>query len=99
VLFERPLQTNDDNDLVLETDRFVPLAFMLWDGDADEVGERLALTGWSLLNLPSPTPITTYIWIPVVMLVVAVIELLIVWLVRLQKGTKGTGAAQGTELR
>jgi DMSO reductase family type II enzyme heme b subunit len=99
VLFERPLQTNDDNDLVLETDRFVPLAFMLWDGDADEVGERLALTSWSLLNLPSPTPITTYIWIPVVMLVVAVIELLIVWLVRLQKGTKGTGAAQGTELR
>ena len=98
VLFERPLQTNDGNDLALATDRFIPIAFMVWDGDAGEAGERLALTSWSLLNLPSPTPLTTYIWIPVVILVAVVIELLIVWLVRRKEGAKGTEETAGAEV-
>jgi DMSO reductase family type II enzyme heme b subunit len=96
LLFERPLQTNDDNDLTLESDHFIPLAFMVWDGDAAEADERLALTGWSLLNLPSPTPLTAYIWIPIVILAVLIIELLIVWLVRRKEATREMEGTQGT---
>jgi hypothetical protein len=90
------LQTNDDNDLTLESDHFIPLAFMVWDGDAAEADERLALTGWSLLNLPSPTPLTAYIWIPIVILAVLIIELLIVWLVRRKEATREMEGTQGT---
>lgn len=82
VVFQRSLKTPDGNDLAFETDRFMPISFMAWDGYANESENQLGLTSWSVLFLQSPTPVIQYARIPVVMVVVIVVELVIVWLVR-----------------
>jgi DMSO reductase family type II enzyme heme b subunit len=82
LLFRRPLGSAASNDLTFETDRFIPISFAAWDGDASEAGTRLGLTSWSLIHLPSPPPLINYVWIPGVILAVAAVELLIVWRVR-----------------
>jgi DMSO reductase family type II enzyme heme b subunit len=90
VLFRRSLQSADSDDLSLQTDRFIPIAFMVWDGHADESGPRMGLTTWSELYLPSPTPLIEYVWIPVVMLGVVAAEALVTWRVRLAARTRRT---------
>jgi DMSO reductase family type II enzyme heme b subunit len=87
VVFRRPLQTADEDDLQFAMDRYLPLSFMVWEGQAGEVGERLGLTTWSLVYLSSPTPVLQYAFIPGAMAVVAVIELLVVWLARRRSRT------------
>jgi DMSO reductase family type II enzyme heme b subunit len=82
VLFRRPFQSNDDNDLSFVSGRFIPIAFMAWDGYAGEAGERMGLTTWSLVYMPSPLPLVQYGWIPVVMIAIAAAETLVVWRVR-----------------
>jgi DMSO reductase family type II enzyme heme b subunit len=91
LLFRRPLQTGDSGDLALATDLFMPIAFMVWDGFADESGLRLGLTTWSQLFLPRPTPLTRYTWVPVVMVAVAAAESLLVWRVRRADRSQTTG--------
>jgi DMSO reductase family type II enzyme heme b subunit len=82
LVFRRPLQTNDGSDLAFETDRFIPISFMAWDGYAEEAEGKLGLTTWSGVYLQSPTPVTQYYRIPAVMVMVVVAEGAIVWLVR-----------------
>jgi DMSO reductase family type II enzyme heme b subunit len=89
VVLRRPLQTEDEDDLQFETDRFIPVAFMAWDGFADEVETRLGLTTWSVVFLQSPTPViqfvglpVAYVWIPAVAVAVLVLELVMLWLAR-----------------
>ena len=82
VLFRRSLEGADAGDLSLQTDRFIPIAFMVWEGDAGESGPRMGLTTWSQLHLPSPTPLIQYVWIPIAMLGVAAAEAFTVWRVR-----------------
>ena len=82
VLFSRSLNTGDGGDVVIDPDRFIPVALMAWDGFSDEVGPRMGLTTWSQAYLPSPTPLIEYFWIPIVIATVAVAELLLLWIVR-----------------
>ena len=82
LVFRRSLRAGDDNDLTLETDRYIPIAFMVWDGSAGEADNRLGMTTWSTIFLQSPTPLVQFAWIPGVMVGVFGAELLIVWLVR-----------------
>ena len=92
MVFRRPLQTSNDDDLAFETDRFIPLSFIVWDGFADEADGRLGITTWSTVFLQSPIPVVQYAWIPGVMVIVVVVELLIVWIVRLV-ARRGEGGA------
>jgi DMSO reductase family type II enzyme heme b subunit len=82
IVFRRSLQAGDGNDLSFETDRFIPISFMAWDGFADEAEDKLGLTSWSVVYLQSPLPTVQYAWIPGVMVAVFVAELLIFWLAR-----------------
>jgi DMSO reductase family type II enzyme heme b subunit len=82
VVFRRPLQTEDEDDMAFVPDRYIPLSYMAWEGQAGESGERLGLTTWSLVYLSSPTPAMQYASIPGVMLGVAAVELLLLWSVR-----------------
>lgn len=92
LVFRRPLQAGDDSDLAFETDRFIPLSFVVWDGFADEADDQLGITSWSTVFLQSPIPIIQYAWIPGVMVIVLVVELLIVWIVRFAT-RRGEGGA------
>ncbi|HXV42526.1 MAG TPA: c-type cytochrome [Anaerolineae bacterium] len=80
MVFQRSLDADDGNDLAFETDRFIPISFMAWDGFADEVDGRLGLTTWSVVYLESPAPATRYYKIPLVMVGVVIVEGLIVGL-------------------
>lgn len=88
LVFRRPLRTAAEDDLQFETDRYIPLAFMVWEGHAGEGGQHPGLTTWSLVYLQSPTPMMQYAIVPAVMIVVALIELLIVWTVRRNTRTR-----------
>ena len=91
LVFRRPLGTPDGADLAFVTDHFIPVSFMVWDGYADEVDDKLGLTSWSVVYLQSSLPAVQYAWIPGVMAAVVVAELAVVWLFRrsAQAGQKG----------
>jgi DMSO reductase family type II enzyme heme b subunit len=91
VVLRRALRTSDEPDLALETDRFMPLSFMVWDGGAHELQGTMGMTSWSVVFLESPKPLTQFLWIPAVMVIVFVIELLIIWLVRRFAGAAPQG--------
>lgn len=94
--FRRPLQTEDGGDLAFEKDRFIPISFMVWDGSAGEGGSRMGLTTWSTVFLESPPPSLqmqssffafpeiplNFIWVPIVVVVVLILELALVAFVR-----------------
>jgi cbb3-type cytochrome c oxidase subunit III len=82
LLFRRPLHTEDENDLQFETNRFIPIAFMVWEGYAGETAERFGLTTWSSIFLQPPTPAIQYAQVPAAMIIIAVLELGVVWWVR-----------------
>jgi DMSO reductase family type II enzyme heme b subunit len=82
LVFRRSLQARDSQDLAFETGRFIPISFMAWDGAAGEVEGKLGLTSWSVVYLQAPIPTIQYAWVPGVMVVVFVFELVMVWLVR-----------------
>lgn len=82
LLLRRPLQTGQVGDLAFEENQFIPISFMVWDGFAGESGTAVGLTSWSQLYLLTPTPLIEYTRIPVVIIIVAVVEFLVVWRVR-----------------
>ena len=82
LVFRRRLNTGDSNDVAFETNRYIPISFMAWDGFADEADGRLGLNTWSNVFLQTPTPLVQYAWIPGVMVGVFVAELLVIWFVR-----------------
>ena len=96
VSFRRPLQSEDGGDLTFIRDLHIPISFIVWDGSAGETEGRLALTTWSTVYLESPAPSLqmqtpnfilpaiplNYFWIPVVVVIVIILELLLVGLVR-----------------
>ncbi|MBV7337908.1 c-type cytochrome [Chloroflexi bacterium TSY] len=91
VVFRRPLQTGDENDLRIVTDTYIPLNFIVWDGGSGEIDGQMGINTWSPVYLQSPTPATQYAAIPAVMLVVIVLQWLVVRLVRRFARTKENG--------
>jgi DMSO reductase family type II enzyme heme b subunit len=82
LLLRRPLRTGQAGEIAFEINHFIPISFMVWDGFAGETETDFGLTTWSQLYLLSPTPLIEYTRIPVVIIIVAVVELLVVWQVR-----------------
>ncbi len=92
LLVRRPLQTNQAGDLDFETDRFIPISFMVWDGFAGEAGTDVGLTTWSQLYLLSPTPLIEYSRVPIVVIIVAAAEFFVIWRVRRTTPKKSTSS-------
>ncbi|MFQ5827006.1 MAG: ethylbenzene dehydrogenase-related protein, partial [Dehalococcoidia bacterium] len=79
VLKRRLVSEDRDNDIQFEPDRFIPVAFIAWDGSAGERDGKGSLSTWYFLLPEKPTPLRTYSFIPISILLAAGFEL---WLVR-----------------
>ena len=58
--------------------RFLSVAFMAWDGGAGETGPKMAFSSWYYLRLEEPGSNKPYIIPPLVVLVTAALEVLVV---------------------
>jgi DMSO reductase family type II enzyme heme b subunit len=96
LIVRRALNTGDAEDIQFEPGRFIPIAFMAWDGWRGEEGATGAITPWHLIYLQQPVPPATYAWIPAAVLLTAVAEGGIVWAVRRSAARrKAFGQAEG----
>jgi DMSO reductase family type II enzyme heme b subunit len=86
LVFKRPLNTGDAEDIQFEQGEFIPIAFQVWDGYYGEEGERGAVSTWYSLFLRKRTSATAYVWIPAVMLLAAAAEWGVFQLVRRRMG-------------
>jgi len=82
LVVRRPLSTGDAEDLQFEPGRFIPIAFMAWDGWRGEQDAAGAISSWYLIYLEKPVPLVNYVWIPAAVIATALLEWLIVRAVR-----------------
>ncbi len=66
VVFKRSLATDDENDMVFETGRFIPFSVAASDGREDEDDVRCAVSAWYYMMLEPSTPVKVYVMPPVV---------------------------------
>jgi DMSO reductase family type II enzyme heme b subunit len=78
LVIKRPRGDADPNDLAFPVGRFLSVAFMAWDGGAGETGPKMAFSSWYYLRLEEPGSNKPYIIPPLVVLVTAVLEVLVV---------------------
>jgi DMSO reductase family type II enzyme heme b subunit len=72
VILERALLTEDkEKSAQLVSGSNIPMTFFAWDGDAGEVGGRMALSTFYYLMMEPPIPNTVYIIPPIVFVVMA----------------------------
>jgi len=70
VVLRRSLQPQGDDEVAFVPGRMIPIAWNVWDGENDETGKKRAISRWYYLLLEPETPLTTYIWPLVVILLV-----------------------------
>ncbi|MBI4608454.1 MAG: c-type cytochrome [Candidatus Rokubacteria bacterium] len=87
LVIKRPRVTQDPNDLQFPIGRFLSVAFMAWDGGAGETGSKMAFSSWYYLRLEEPGSKKPYIIPPLVVLVTAALEWLVVR--RARRGVRG----------
>lgn len=69
-IFIRKLDTDDKDDIIFETGRFIPFAATLYDGRNGEENNKGAISAWYYIILEPPPPLKVYILPPVVSIVV-----------------------------
>ncbi|MEK6530506.1 MAG: hypothetical protein AABZ48_06395, partial [candidate division NC10 bacterium] len=78
LVIKLPRVANDPDALQFPVGRFLSAAFMAWDGGAGEGGAKMAFSSWYYLRLEEPGSNKPYIIPPLVVLVTAALELLVV---------------------
>ena len=71
VVLRRRLEAEQDDEVGFSPGRMIPIAWNLWDGQNGEVGRQRAISRWYYLLLEPETPVTTYVWPLVVVLLSA----------------------------
>jgi DMSO reductase family type II enzyme heme b subunit len=66
VLFRRPLDSGDENDITFTPGKFVPFSVTVFDGEQNEQGNRATISGWYYVVLEPPTPLKVYLMPPLV---------------------------------
>ncbi len=66
VLFRRPLDTADKNDITFTPGKFIPISITAFDGEQDEQGNRATVSAWYYVMLEPPTPMKVYVMPPLV---------------------------------
>ncbi len=87
VVFKRPLVTEAKGDVQLKPGRYIPFAVMAWDGGSGESGLRQSLSSWYNLVLDAPISGRLYARAGAGVLLVALLELFLLW----KAGTLGGG--------
>ena len=82
LVLNRALNTGDQEDLVIPSGEFIPIAFAAVEGELEEAENSGSINSWQLLFLDQPTSATSYIWVPIAIAVIAGLEWLIVRRVR-----------------
>ncbi len=82
LVVRRALNTGDEEDLVIPSGQFVPIAFAAVEGRSEEATDSGAIGSWQLLFLDEPTPALSYIWVPIAIALTAGLEWLVVRRVR-----------------
>ena len=90
LVLKRPLKTEDLEDLQFVTGRFIPIAFMAWDGSHGEAGGKMSLSSWYYLILEEPVPMVAYFYPPLATLLTAALGVLFVRRLRRSAGPPGT---------
>ncbi|MBI2528718.1 MAG: c-type cytochrome [Candidatus Rokubacteria bacterium] len=78
LVIKRPRVTKDPGDPAFPVGRFLSVAVMAWDGGAGETESKLSFSSWYYLRLEEPGSTTPYLIPPLVVLVAAALELLVV---------------------
>ncbi len=78
LVIKLPRVANDPNVLQFPVGRFLSVAFMAWDGGAGETGTKMSFSSWYYIRLEEPGSNKPYIMPPLVVLVTAALELLVV---------------------
>ncbi len=71
VILRRGLRTGRDDEVEFVPGEMIPIAWNVWDGQNAEDGKQRAVSRWYYLLLEPETPLTTYLWPLVVVLLAA----------------------------
>lgn len=82
VIFRRALNTGDAEDVTFSPGVFVPIAFAISDGLRGEQPGAGALSPWQQLYLEPPTSPSRFVWVPVAIVGVGLLEGLLLWFSR-----------------
>jgi len=88
LIVRRALSTGDAADIQFEPGKFIPIAFMAWDGWRGEQGVAGAISSWNLITLEQTVPIINFAWVPVAVIVTGLLEW---WIVRAVRRVKSDG--------
>lgn len=63
VILHRPMQgdMSGGGDVSFAPGKFVPVAFLLWDGDNGEDGLKMSLSTWHSIVPQPPMPLSAYL--------------------------------------
>lgn len=86
LVLKRPLMTQDPEDLQFVKGRFIPIAFMAWDGSNGETGTKMAVSSWYYLILEESAPMVAYLVPPLAALGAFVVEVIFLWRFRRRAG-------------
>lgn len=86
LVLKRPLTTEDPEDLQFVKGKFIPIAFMAWDGSHGEVGSKMSLSSWYYLILEEPVPMVAYLYPPLATLLTAALGVVFVRRLRRNAG-------------
>jgi len=89
LVLKRALKTGDRADLPFVKGRFIPIAFMAWDGSNGETGTRMAVSSWYYLILEESAPVVAYLVPPLAALATMALEILFLWRLRRRTGEAG----------
>lgn len=78
LVIRRPLTTEDkENDLQFVPGKYIPVAFMAWDGSNGETGAKMSLSSWYYFLLEAPPSRKPFFYPPLAALVAVGLELAI----------------------
>ncbi|MGH7410842.1 MAG: c-type cytochrome, partial [Candidatus Methylomirabilis sp.] len=85
----RPLAAKGGGAPRIERGRFMPIAFLAWDGGNGESGNKMSISTWYYLFLEAPASTKTFVYPPLAAMLTVGVELLIVRRVRRRHATQG----------
>ncbi|HET6371403.1 MAG TPA: c-type cytochrome [Nitrospiria bacterium] len=92
IVMHRALHTKDkEHDAQFELGKYIPVTFFAWDGDAGEVGGKMALSTYYYVMLEPLWPTKVYVIPPIVGAFVLLAEGFVFWKVRKGKKEEGKG--------
>ncbi len=78
LLITRPLASNQIGAPGFERGRFVPIAFLAWDGGNGESGNKMSVSAWYYLILQEPASKKSFVYPPLAAVLAAALEVIIV---------------------